>query len=292
MRRAAGAEDETSAPRRCGPCWPRRRAWGCSWAWRWDGSWPRADWAAARPRADDPHAITPKESYDARCRVPGQRRRPPPDTSPYPSRERARASSCSRSGGASTTTSGRLRPLRRRGLLRAGARPLPRRDHRAARRGAAEDDGHVDGPGREGHARRGGLRRRAGRRTRARASARWASAWAAAWRCGPRRPTPRSTPSVTYYYVMPHGKPDFSKVDAPVLGHFGTADDFVSVDDAKALEKRDRRRHRARTSSSSSTRARATRSSTTRPPRHLRRGPRQEGVAGHGRLPEEDLKRN
>jgi len=41
---------------------------------------------------------------------------------------------------------------------------------------------------------------------------------------------------VTYYYVMPHGKPDFSKIDAPVLGHFGTADDFVAVDDAKALE--------------------------------------------------------
>jgi carboxymethylenebutenolidase len=41
---------------------------------------------------------------------------------------------------------------------------------------------------------------------------------------------------VTYYYVMPHGKPDFSKIRAPVLGHFGTNDDFVSVDDAKALE--------------------------------------------------------
>src|SRR5215210_165299 len=43
---------------------------------------------------------------------------------------------------------------------------------------------------------------------------------------------------VSYYYVMPHGKPDFSKVDAPVLGHFGTDDDFVPVDDAKALEKK------------------------------------------------------
>jgi carboxymethylenebutenolidase len=42
---------------------------------------------------------------------------------------------------------------------------------------------------------------------------------------------------VTYYYVMPHGKPDFSKVGAPVQGHFGTNDDFVPVDDAKALEK-------------------------------------------------------
>ena len=41
----------------------------------------------------------------------------------------------------------------------------------------------------------------------------------------------------TFYYVMPHGKPDFSALDGtPVLGHFGTADDFVSVDDAKALE--------------------------------------------------------
>ena len=40
------------------------------------------------------------------------------------------------------------------------------------------------------------------------------------------------------YYIMPHCKPDFTKVEAPVLGHFGTADDFVSVDDAKALSKR------------------------------------------------------
>ena len=29
---------------------------------------------------------------------------------------------------------------------------------------------------------------------------------------------------------------DFSKIEAPVLGHFGTADDLVSVDDAKSLE--------------------------------------------------------
>jgi carboxymethylenebutenolidase len=36
---------------------------------------------------------------------------------------------------------------------------------------------------------------------------------------------------------MPHGKPDFSKLEGkPVQGHFGTGDDFVSVDDAKALE--------------------------------------------------------
>jgi carboxymethylenebutenolidase len=40
---------------------------------------------------------------------------------------------------------------------------------------------------------------------------------------------------VSFYYVMPHGKPDFSKIDAPVLGHFGTADDFIPVETAEAL---------------------------------------------------------
>jgi carboxymethylenebutenolidase len=47
---------------------------------------------------------------------------------------------------------------------------------------------------------------------------------------------PRVAAAVTYYYVMPHGKPDFSKIEAPVLGHFGTADDFIPVEDAQALE--------------------------------------------------------
>ncbi len=55
------------------------------------------------------------------------------------------------------------------------------------------------------------------------------SVWAAA-----SNPEVRAT--VTYYYVMPHGKPDFSNVRGPVLGHFGTADEFVPVDDAKSLE--------------------------------------------------------
>ena len=41
---------------------------------------------------------------------------------------------------------------------------------------------------------------------------------------------------VSYYYVMPHGKPDFTGIKGPVLGHFGTADDFVPVEAAKALE--------------------------------------------------------
>jgi carboxymethylenebutenolidase len=48
---------------------------------------------------------------------------------------------------------------------------------------------------------------------------------------------PKVAAVVTYYYVMPHGKPDFSKMKAPVLGHFGTKDEFVSVEDARALER-------------------------------------------------------
>jgi len=48
---------------------------------------------------------------------------------------------------------------------------------------------------------------------------------------------PKVDAVVTYYYVMPHGKPDLSKIDAPVLGHFGTADEMVSVDDAQGLGK-------------------------------------------------------
>jgi carboxymethylenebutenolidase len=55
------------------------------------------------------------------------------------------------------------------------------------------------------------------------------SVWAAA-------ANPKVRASVTYYYVMPHGKPDFSKVQGPVLGHFGEEDEFVSVENAKALE--------------------------------------------------------
>jgi|NGEPerStandDraft_13_1074530.scaffolds.fasta_scaffold00312_3 carboxymethylenebutenolidase len=43
--------------------------------------------------------------------------------------------------------------------------------------------------------------------------------------------------AVTFYYVMPHGKPDFAKLaGTPVLGHFGDNDDFVSTEDAKALQ--------------------------------------------------------
>jgi carboxymethylenebutenolidase len=46
---------------------------------------------------------------------------------------------------------------------------------------------------------------------------------------------PEVVAAVTYYYVMPHGKPDFSQIGGPVLGHFGTADDFIPVATSEAL---------------------------------------------------------
>jgi carboxymethylenebutenolidase len=55
------------------------------------------------------------------------------------------------------------------------------------------------------------------------------SVWAAAT-------NPQIAAAVSYYYVLPHGKPDFSKINGPVLGHFGTNDDFIPVADTKALE--------------------------------------------------------
>jgi carboxymethylenebutenolidase len=44
------------------------------------------------------------------------------------------------------------------------------------------------------------------------------------------------TAAATYYYVLPYAKPDLSKLKGPVLGHFGTADEFVSTDAAEELE--------------------------------------------------------
>jgi carboxymethylenebutenolidase len=55
------------------------------------------------------------------------------------------------------------------------------------------------------------------------------SVWAAAT-------CPNITAAVTYYYVMPHGKPDFARIKGPVLGHFGTADAFISHEESQALE--------------------------------------------------------
>jgi carboxymethylenebutenolidase len=47
---------------------------------------------------------------------------------------------------------------------------------------------------------------------------------------------PNIAAAVTYYYVMPHGKPDFGGISGPVLGHFGTADEFIPSEEAKQLE--------------------------------------------------------
>lgn len=46
---------------------------------------------------------------------------------------------------------------------------------------------------------------------------------------------PKVAASSSFYYVFPHGQPDWSKIEGPVLMHFGTADDFIPVSDAEAL---------------------------------------------------------
>jgi carboxymethylenebutenolidase len=46
---------------------------------------------------------------------------------------------------------------------------------------------------------------------------------------------PEIKATVSFYYVMPHAKPDFSAIAGPVLGHFGTKDDFVPVEAAEGL---------------------------------------------------------
>jgi carboxymethylenebutenolidase len=55
------------------------------------------------------------------------------------------------------------------------------------------------------------------------------SVWAAA-------SCPEISAAVSYYYVMPHGKPDFSGISAPILSHFAAADEFISLEESQALE--------------------------------------------------------
>jgi carboxymethylenebutenolidase len=47
---------------------------------------------------------------------------------------------------------------------------------------------------------------------------------------------PEVTAAVSYYYVLPHGKPDFAKLKGPVLGHFGAADEFITPEQAGELQ--------------------------------------------------------
>lgn len=46
---------------------------------------------------------------------------------------------------------------------------------------------------------------------------------------------PKVAACSSFYYVMPHKKPDFSHISAPVLMHFGSEDAFISVEKANVL---------------------------------------------------------
>ena len=48
---------------------------------------------------------------------------------------------------------------------------------------------------------------------------------------------PKVAATVTYYGLMRRGQPDLTKIRAPVLGHFGTQDQSISVEDARQLER-------------------------------------------------------
>ncbi|MFY9487098.1 MAG: dienelactone hydrolase family protein [Solirubrobacterales bacterium] len=46
---------------------------------------------------------------------------------------------------------------------------------------------------------------------------------------------PKVAATSSFYYVFPHAKPDFAKIEGPVLMHFGTNDDFIPTDAAEEL---------------------------------------------------------
>lgn len=46
---------------------------------------------------------------------------------------------------------------------------------------------------------------------------------------------PKVAATSSFYYVFPHGQPDWTKIEGPVLMHFGTADAFIPVSDAEAI---------------------------------------------------------
>lgn len=46
---------------------------------------------------------------------------------------------------------------------------------------------------------------------------------------------PKVVATSSFYYVFPHGKPDWSQIKGPVIMHFGTEDGFIPLADAEAL---------------------------------------------------------
>ena len=95
---------------------------------------------------------------------------------------------------------------------------------------------------------------------------------------------PNIAAAVTYYYVMPHGKPDFTGISGPVLGHFGTADEFIPA--RRTPRARVRAAGRRRRDDVPLLRGRRARVlQRHQPPRHLRPGARRAVVGAHGRLP-------
>ena len=103
----------------------------------------------------------------------------------------------------------------------------------AARRGSAADDGHERARHRKGTDRCRRLRRR---KTGAEVVGATGYCIGGALCLYAAALNPKVAASSSFYYVFPHGKPEWSKIEGPVMMHFGTKDDFMSVDDVKGLE--------------------------------------------------------
>ena len=99
---------------------------------------------------------------------------------------------------------------------------------------------------------------------------------------------PKVDAVVSFYYVMPHAKPDFSKLDAPVLGALRRRGRLRLSRGRTGAGEGDRRGHRPRRRVRLLRRRGPRVLQRHRPAGHLPRGPRQDGLARHRRLPEED----
>ena len=136
------------------------------------------------------------------------------------------------------------RPARRRGLRGPGPRPVPGQGDHRARRGRQAHDGAAARAGGQGHGRRGrrpaghaGDHRRGGRRRRLLHGRR-------------ARPVPglaqaRGHGRACRYYGLSPGRrlePDWSTLEAAVLGHYAEQDDFAPPELAERIAARAARR--------------------------------------------------
>ena len=129
------------------------------------------------------------------------------------------------------------RPLRRRGLRRAGAGPLPRPPDARAGRGRQDVDGARRRPGGPRPARRGQLPARRGRGDREPPRrGRLLHGRPAGALAGTVAPEQIGA-VVDFYGIHPNVEPDWTKLQAPVLGLFAENDGSIPLETVRELER-------------------------------------------------------